>query len=147
VIDGKRRARGSPAQRFIDAELVFRDPKHVDQGRALYKEALWRAHGLDAQLFETVPFQRVRSANYRLLCNWLTHKYGRPFVEDGMLTPYKQWPCPNCEGKEIEGKYGEGHVRMPAEVDSRTTKLAECWKCSATEDTLLKMIRAEKGNQ
>lgn len=38
VIEGRRCAHGSPAQRFIDAELIFRDPKRVDQGIALSHE-------------------------------------------------------------------------------------------------------------
>jgi hypothetical protein len=32
VVNGCRVAQGTPDQRYVDAELVFRDAKHVDQG-------------------------------------------------------------------------------------------------------------------
>lgn len=39
VVSARRQSQGTPAQRRIDAELVFRDPQHVDQGLALAQEA------------------------------------------------------------------------------------------------------------
>jgi hypothetical protein len=39
VVNGRRMAVGTPAQRRVDAELIFRDPKHVADGIALAAEA------------------------------------------------------------------------------------------------------------
>lgn len=46
IVNGRRSPAGSPGQRYIDAELVFRDPKHVDQGLAMADEADRRAEGM-----------------------------------------------------------------------------------------------------
>ena len=42
VVNSRRVKNGSPAERRIDAELIFADPKRVDQGRAFYAEILQR---------------------------------------------------------------------------------------------------------
>jgi putative DNA primase/helicase len=42
VVSARRTPHGTPAQRRVDAELIFRDPKRVDQGIALAKEVAHR---------------------------------------------------------------------------------------------------------
>ena len=39
VVEGRRSTRGQPAQRFVDAELIFRDARHVDAGLTLAHQA------------------------------------------------------------------------------------------------------------
>lgn len=59
VTDRKRRSKtGTPAQRYIDAELIFRDAKHVDQGIALAVEA--------DRLDEPMPQLRAPDASVQL---------------------------------------------------------------------------------
>jgi hypothetical protein len=55
VVEGRRVREGNPARRYVDAELVFRDPKHVDQGLALADEAERRQQPLPTI---TVPVAR-----------------------------------------------------------------------------------------
>jgi hypothetical protein len=48
LVSGRRVANGSPPQRKVDAELIFRDPTRVDNGIALYEQS---------KEFETVMVQ------------------------------------------------------------------------------------------
>lgn len=40
VVEGRRQASGPADRKFVDAELIFRDAKHVDQGLRLWERGL-----------------------------------------------------------------------------------------------------------
>ena len=96
VVNGKRSANGKPTERHVDAELIYRDPKRVQAGIALAEAPAVTVADLGD--WQRIDWRKVRRANHREIIRALTEMYGKPAVEDGILTPAVRTTCPRCDG-------------------------------------------------
>lgn len=142
VVDGKRMAQGSPSQRFIDAELIFRDAKHVDQGLALADESRYRAlRPMAGANMALVPWRQVRRANHREIVKWLDIYHGPAIVDDDGISVRTMYHCPNQEGDH----HPDSTSLQVANADARVDWLVAC-HCGMNDEKLLTLIREEKAS-
>ncbi len=92
VVDGKRVATGKASQRWVDAELIYRTPKHVETGIALSRLA--EAPEDDPSNVDLLDWRAVQRANHRAIVRAMTAFSGRPYEDP--LTGCLHTQCPRC---------------------------------------------------
>lgn len=98
-----RSLHGTPAERKVDASLIFGTPKHVDNGIAYAASGSSPAAGaIHSGSLERLSWRQVQIANRRLIIRALTERFGEPFEDDSMLSGgYLLSPCPRCDNAPI----------------------------------------------
>ena len=92
VMDGRRRSFGRPDQKYVDAELVFRDDRHVQAGLSLAETP----EEPDPPGWDHIDWRRVRRANHRVILRALAASYGPAHYDEVSRTHHTT--CPRCGG-------------------------------------------------
>lgn len=115
-----RAGSGLPAEWRADAELIFRSPRHVDDGMRLAKEQVYYA----PEALSFVPWQSARLANRVVIYEWLAAHGDRMAVLPNEVVAYA-CPFDDCEGHmHVNGVESSGRVAL-------------CTTCNRDETTLL----------
>jgi len=126
IVDRRRSPHGTKAQWFADADLVFRDAKHVEAGIRMAGQDV--VEGIPEALLAVIPWRRVRAANRRAIIAMLRKRFGGGLEDNG----YLNWPCPRCDN------HPTCSLRI-APVDIGTM---ECFACGLGETQLIQMLDA-----
>lgn len=136
VVEGRRSPHGSKRQRYIDAELIFRDAKHVDAGLNLRPPDGENGYvgvtpNLPPSLLAGIHWKRVQRANQAAMIRFLEERFGPGIRDDGWF--YSR--CPRCESP------GDT-IRMPS-LTRNLPWLVECFHCGLKDEHLLGMMARE----
>lgn len=129
VVKGGRSAHGKPTERHIDAELIYRTPKHVQAGLALAEQG--DSTEPDPTEWEKIDWRRVRRANHRVILRALTELSGKPYHDETMRSHHTE--CPRCGGALT--------IFDPDVSES----LLSCTGCSIDEATFFRALREDDG--
>lgn len=131
-----RSATGTPAERKVDAALIFGTPKHVANGIAYAASPAPSGSTLSSSSVERLNWRQVQYANRRLIIRALTEQFGKPVEDQGMLTEgYLLSPCPRCDNDPA----------LTLEIaPPGMTWLARCSSCGLDEARLIAAVTEDK---
>lgn len=129
VVQGKRTAHGRPTERHVDAELIYRTPKHVQAGLALAE--LSASTEPDPSEWEKLDWRRVRRANHRTILRALTELSGKPHYDEVSRAHYTE--CPRCA------------CSLTVFDPDAPTTLLNCTGCALDEAIFFRALREDNG--
>ena len=128
-----RSAHGTPAQRKVEATLIFGDPKHVDNGIAWANSSTFTDEDKPVGDISRLDWRKVKAANRALVVRALTEQYG-PGLQDRLMA-HTLWPCPRCDDDVA--------LTLRVSDDPHLSYIAECWRCGLNESRLIAAITEE----